>query len=131
MRTEMLRRCWTARRMHAAACTTRRRRPMPEACLGIGEPPVSSRSALGLKELHRVARRIVEQNLIAANAVDDLVPKVDALLLEAIDHRRQVVDFDLEAVPSARCGARTVGHGARASPFADGSAEQETEIAAQ
>src|SRR5262245_48294375 len=64
----------------------------------------------GLKQFHRIARRIVHENLPAAGSSDDVVPKMHASLPQSVDERLQIIDFDGEPVPSAWFLHLAVGH---------------------
>ena len=55
---------------------------------------------------------ILEEDLRAAGAGDDLVAEPHAGGLEAGDLAVEVVDDEVDPVPAARAGLRTVGHGA-------------------
>src|SRR3546814_10003803 len=78
-----------------------------------GSPRPSPRSelaALGLEQLHGVARGIVHDDLATAVALDDLAPERASLAAEYLDRLFAVFDGELEAVPSARGERAPVGH---------------------
>lgn len=68
-----------------------------------GQPQVTrgaSRSFLwGFKQFNRVARRVIQQNLIAAHAGDDLVAKVNSGFTQGRDFAGKITYFKLKAVP--------------------------------
>src|SRR6185295_2599204 len=55
--------------------------------------PEAGLRALGLEELDRVARRVLEQDLVAADADDDLVAEARAGGAQLVDHPLEVVDL--------------------------------------
>src|SRR5262249_51373923 len=66
-----------------------------------------------LVQLDRVAIGIFDQDLRAARADLDVVPKAYAGLLEVLDLRTQIVDVEHDAVPPAWLLPATIGHRAR------------------
>lgn len=54
------------------------------------------------EELDRVARRILDEDLLAADPDDDLVAEVDAALTQAPDKPFQIVYLELKTIPAAR-----------------------------
>src|SRR4051794_40784102 len=89
----------------------------------------ADRSAAGrLEELDRVARGILEQDLPTPRAADDVVAERQARALEPRDVGGDVLDDEVDAVPSAGPGRAAVRH--RSAGRALGPAEQEPEVAA-
>lgn len=72
-------------------------------------------SVEGLEQLDEVAGRVLEQDLLATFPRYDLIPEPGPLLLEPLNGSGQVVDLDLEAVPSPGLGTASVGHGGSSS----------------
>src|SRR2546428_6252338 len=64
----------------------------------------------GLKELDRISRRIVEEDLLPAGSGDDLAAESHARRAKAHDLGLDVVDDEVDAVPAARAGPRAVRH---------------------
>jgi hypothetical protein len=56
-----------------------------------------------------IAGRVIEQDLLAADAGDDVVAKVSSFLAECRDGGGKVGDFNAEVVPSSGVGRRAVG----------------------
>jgi hypothetical protein len=82
-----------------------------------------------LEELDRVARGVVEQDLPAARAADDLVSELDVGGTEPFDLGVDVVHDKVDAVPAARFGFPSVGH--RSAGGARRAGEEQPEVAAQ
>src|SRR5690606_26099263 len=90
----------------------------------------SRRSPSRLEELDRVAGRIVEEDLGAARAGDDLGgAEAHAGGTEPFDLRLEVGDLDVEAIPAARLLLAAVGE--RALAGAAVSAQQEPHAVAR
>ena len=84
-----------------------------------------------LEELDRVAGRVLDQDLPAADAVDDVVAEPRAGLAERVDGRVEVVHLQLEAVPAAGLGTACRRASAAPPPRpAAGRAEHEPQVAA-
>src|SRR5215203_432752 len=77
---------------------------------GLLQPPTTMSSLGGLEELDRVAGGIVERNLLAAGATDDVVAKREPGRAQALDLARDIVDDEVDAVPATRPGLAAVGH---------------------
>jgi len=63
----------------------------------------------GLEELDRVARGVLEQDLLAARPADDVVAEGQARGPQPLDVGRDVLDDEVDAVPSLpapACGRR-------------------------
>jgi hypothetical protein len=65
----------------------------------------------GLKQLNRIAGRILDKDLLAAVAGHNLVAEPPSRALQFLDSGFQVFDFDLYSVPTTRRGKLTIGHG--------------------
>src|SRR5207237_4188285 len=90
----------------------------------------SSRSpSRRFEQLDGVARGIVEQDLPAAVAHDDLVPESDARRPQFLDFAAQIVDLELDAVPAARLGLASIGHRLACAAAAARRAQQQAERA--
>src|SRR5687767_15002641 len=63
-----------------------------------------------LEELDDVARRILDEDLRAARALDDVVSEAHARGAEARDLTSDVVDDDLKAIPSAGRRLSSIRH---------------------
>src|SRR3954469_1242284 len=53
----------------------------------------------GLEQLDQVARRVLDEDLLAAGSADDLVAERDALGLQPFDLTREVVKDEVDPVP--------------------------------
>src|SRR3954454_946097 len=84
-----------------------------------------------LEELDRVARGVLDQDLLAADACDDLVPEGRARLAQFLHRRLEILDLELEAVPAAGLGHCAGWHRltAAARPSA-GRAQRQPQVAA-
>src|SRR5213594_671971 len=87
--------------------------------------------ARGFKQLDGVACRVVEQDLLAAHAGDNLVSEMGSRLAQRLDFAREVVDLELYAVPAAWLGLATIGHGLGGTPGTEGRVQQEAEVASR
>src|SRR5262245_51450441 len=76
----------------------------------------------GLEQLDRIAGRILDKDLFAAIAGHDLVAEPPSLILQFLDGRFQVFEFNLDAVPATRRRKLTIRHGL-SSPAGTGSVE--------
>ena len=65
----------------------------------------------GLEKLDRVPVRILEQDLLAAGALDDLVAERRAVFAEPLDRAGDVVNFEHQAIPATGLRRSSVGHG--------------------
>src|ERR1700735_515244 len=74
---------------------------------GLGQPGLGPDR---LEELDGVARRVVNDDLLAADAGDDLVAEPDAASSQFLDRGSEVSDLDAEAVPASRLLHPAVGH---------------------
>src|SRR5260221_14540574 len=63
-----------------------------------------------LEQLHRVARWVVDQDLLAADAGDDVVAELGARFAQNPNEPLEVGNFDREAFPAAGFGPAAVGH---------------------
>ena len=79
-----------------AGCSRNGRRPRRS------EPRLVARR---LEELDGVARRVLDEDLPAADAGDDLVAEARARGAQTLDRRLEVVDLEREPVPAARARA--------------------------
>src|SRR5579859_7772443 len=70
----------------------------------------SSLRTLRFENLDRIARRVVHNRLIAADADDDVATDMGACLAEAVDYLGDARHLDREAIPATRRRHRTVGH---------------------
>src|SRR5262245_53531762 len=93
-----------------------------------GAEPSGSVGRRRLEDLDGVARGILDEDLGAAGALDDVVPEPNAGRPQALHLGGDVVHDHLEAGPPARDGLAAVGH--RSAGRAGASAQQEPEIAA-
>src|SRR3954454_24796386 len=74
-------------------------------------PPRQPRLVPGrLEQLDGIAGWILEEDLLAAGAGDDVVPEVGAACPQRLDEGREVGHLDREAVPSSRCRDGPVRH---------------------
>src|SRR6266852_4530094 len=80
-----------------------------------------------LKELDRVARRVVQQALRTARSGHDVATELNPGRAESIDLSREVFDDEVDAVPAPRTGPASIGHGAASR--ARRSAEQQPQVA--
>src|SRR5262245_33743743 len=84
----------------------------------------------GLKQLDRVARRIVDDDLGTARPGDDLIrAEWHAGSSQPLDLRLEITDLEMNAVPAARYLTPAVGE--RALPGATVSAQQEPHAVAR
>src|SRR5262245_31032328 len=81
-----------------------------------------------LEQLDGIARWIVEDNLRAAGTRHDVAAKADARRTQALDFSREVVDDQVNTIPTAGGGLAAVGH--RTPGRACWTAQQQSEIAA-
>ena len=56
----------------------------------------------GLKQLDRISRRVLDENLHAAVAGDDFVPEMSARIFQLLHRGLDIFDLDLDTVPAAR-----------------------------
>ncbi len=82
-----------------------------------------------LEELDGVARRILQENLQAAKAGNDVIAKVGARLPERGDNRIQIIHFELNPVPSSGFGPPTIRHRLCRASLTSGCAQQQTQLA--
>src|SRR5690349_17182519 len=82
-----------------------------------------------LEQLDRVTRGVFDQDLLAADAGDDVVAEADAGLAQTLDGRLDVGHLEREAVPAAGLGHRPVGHRRAAARAAAGGAQDEPQVA--
>src|SRR5207249_4235117 len=75
-----------------------------------------------LEQFDRIARRVVDQDLLAADAGDDLVAEFSARVAQGRDQPLEIGYFDREAIPATWLGPAPVGHGLRAAARAPGPA---------
>src|SRR3712207_5003251 len=80
------------------------------------EPVTTTSVPWGLEKFDGVAGRVLEQDLLAAPAAYALVAKVRPRLAHALDFPAEILDFELDAVPTSRLGPASVGHGLPCSP---------------
>ena len=65
----------------------------------------------GLEQLNRIARRILDQDLLPAIANHNRVAEAASCLFQLRDGGRQILDLQLDAVPATGGGLLPVGHG--------------------
>ena len=82
----------------------------------------------GLEQFDRVAGRVLEQDLLAARAGDDVVAERQPGGAQPLDLGGDVVDDQMDAVPAARPGRPAVGH--RPAGRAGRTAQQQPQLAA-
>src|SRR5215204_3920493 len=75
------------------------------------EPETTASVPWGLEKLDGVAGRVLEQDLLSASALDDLVAEVRPSIAHSLDFAGEIIDLELDAVPAARLGLTSVGHG--------------------
>ena len=80
-----------------------------------------------LEKLDRIARRVVDQDLRAARALDDVVAEREPGLTQALHFGRDVVDQQMDAIPAPGPGLSSVRH--RAGRRALRPTEEQPEIA--
>src|SRR5262249_17982910 len=82
-----------------------------------GHPPSPARQAglrpRRLEQFALVARGVVEQDLPAAHARDDVVAEVDSLLAQRVHGAGEVAYLEHEPVPAAGLLLPAIGHGSR------------------
>src|SRR5215813_11266807 len=83
------------------------------------------------EQFDRVARRIVQQDLVPADAGHQVVPEMNARLAQRLDHRGKPGDLEGDAVPAAGLGLGAIGHGLAATAEPRRRAEQQAEIPAR
>src|SRR6185436_19210720 len=94
--------------------------------------PISARwvpGSGGFEKFDDVAGGVLQQDLLAAGAGQDVVAKRRALGAEAGDFGFEIADDEMDAVPAAGAGLGAVGH--RASGGALRAAEQQAQVAAR
>src|SRR3954454_17696191 len=64
----------------------------------------------GLEELDRVAGGVFEHDLLAAGSADDVVAELHAGGAQPLDFGGDVLDDEVNAVPTAGLGCAAVGH---------------------
>lgn len=79
-----------------------------------------------LKQLNRVARRVLEQDLSAARSRHDVIPELQSCVAKAVDFGRDVLDHEFHTIPAAGSWAVTVWH--RSPSRARGTAQQQPEV---
>src|SRR5215210_8066803 len=82
----------------------------------------------GLEELDRVTSRIFHEDLLAADARDDVVAEAGAALAQPGNDRLDVFDLELEAIPPSWLGQAPVGHCLPAARPTSGCAEYEPQV---
>src|SRR3954454_2219281 len=109
--------------MGAIACTTWR---TPRALLLRVDCRISSGTGR-LKQLDRIAGGVLEEDLLAAGPVDDLVAERHAGRAQPLDVGGDVVDDEVDAIPAPWLWRSAIRH--RASSRTLGAAEQQPEVA--
>src|SRR5215208_6501007 len=94
------------------------------------EPVTTTSVPWGLEKFDGVAGRVLEQDLLAASAADDLVAEVRPRVAQILNLAGEAVDLQLDAVPAARLGLAPVGHGLACSASA-GLVQQEAQAASR
>src|SRR5436190_14279258 len=84
-----------------------------------------------LEELHRVTGGVLEQDLIAADAVQDLAAEGGPGRLEPLDLAGEVRDLELEAVPTTGLGPAAIGQGLPSPALPARRAQQQAQRAAR
>src|SRR5262245_2081291 len=64
----------------------------------------------GVRRAQRMARRVVEKDLLATEAGDNVVAEAGTRLLQRADLAGKVIDLELNPVPTARLGLASVRH---------------------
>jgi hypothetical protein len=62
-----------------------------------------------LEQFDRIARWVLQQDLVPAYAGYEVVPEVDPGLAQGLDHRWQPGNLDRDAVPAAGLGLGAIG----------------------
>src|SRR5689334_6794232 len=120
----------TSKSYTRSSVTTSGRLLNPQGPVGSGRPRQPGLGPGRLEQLHRVAGRVLQQDLLAAHAGDDLVAETGTVLPQLRHRGRQIGDLDREAVPAAGLGQAAVRHGLAAAGTAARSAEHQPQIAA-
>src|SRR4051794_37866664 len=124
---------WRATAAGTAAPTRglrERLRPVEQTVLesSVGARRNRRLSACGLEELDRVAGGVFEQDLLAARPADDVVAERHAGRAQPLDLRGDVVDDEVDAVPTARLRRLAIRH--RPSGGALRATEEQAQVAA-
>src|SRR6185437_4960832 len=82
----------------------------------------------GLEQLDGVPRGVLDEDLLAAHAGDDLVAEPGALRPECADETLKVGDLEGEAVPPSGRWPGAVGHGLAAARASAGRAEHQAQV---
>src|SRR5919107_4127570 len=64
----------------------------------------------GLKQLDRISRRIVHEDLLASVASHDVIAKSHSRSPQFLNSGFEIIDFDLYSVPTAGTGELTIRH---------------------
>src|SRR5215212_5120465 len=94
------------------------------------EPETTTSVPWGLEKFDGVAGRVLEQDLLAAPALDDLIAEASPRVAYGLNLVGEVVDLQLDAVPAARLGPPAVGHGLARSA-GTGLVQQEAQVASR
>src|SRR6266567_3097361 len=81
-----------------------------------------------LEELDRVAGRVLDQDLLPADAGDDVVTEPDAVVAQPGHGGSQVADLDHEPVPAPGLRQRAVRHGLAAAWPAARDADRQAQV---
>src|SRR5262245_10691329 len=84
-----------------------------------------------LEQLHRIPRRILDQDLLTAHTGDDVIAESHTSLAQSRDELREIVHLDRKAVPTARLWHSAVGHRSSAAALRIRHAEDQAQIAAR
>src|SRR6185312_10434789 len=84
----------------------------------------------GLEQLDRIPGRVLDEDLLAADAGHDLVTEAGAGVTELRDQRLDVLDLELEAVPATGLRHPPVRHRLPAAARSARRAQHEAEVAA-
>src|SRR5919106_193637 len=100
--------------------------------LAVGRLPrtASASDPWGFEKLDGIAGGVLKQDLLAASAANDLVEEVRPRLAQGLDLASEIIDLELDAVPAARLGLMSVGHGLACSAGA-GLVQQEAQVASR
>src|SRR5439155_4317796 len=83
------------------------------------------------EQLDRVARRIVEKDLLSAETRDDIVAKAGSRLTQSLDLTGEILDLESDAVPATWLRSAPIWHGLSRSSSTGRRAQQEPEVAAR
>src|SRR6185437_13650438 len=88
-----------------------------------------SRLLVRLDQLYAVARRVVDQHLLSANAGHDIVPKMDSLLAQRLSDPFQIRYLQRYPIPATRLWLRSIRHRLATTALTTRRTQQQTQIA--